>query len=176
MKRKNILPYTAAYTDNEKGFALVTALLMLVILSLIGVAATDTAVLELAISGNERQSAANFYVADSTWQQSVPYLNKKPTAPDFVNLSIDSGSDKIVRNFGDGDDGETNDDFSENAKDGILPNMDNLIYWYKITYDKNTAATGSDPNFRDFHYHVENRTSKNGKVETTLRKTFKVGY
>lgn len=47
--------------NNENGFALVTALLILAVLTMIGIAATTTSTVELKISGNEAQSVSIFY-------------------------------------------------------------------------------------------------------------------
>lgn len=47
--------------NDEHGFALVTALLILAVLTLIGIAATTTSTVELKISGNESQSVNIFY-------------------------------------------------------------------------------------------------------------------
>jgi len=47
--------------NNDRGFALVTALLILAVLTMIGIAATTTSTVELKISGNESQSVNSFY-------------------------------------------------------------------------------------------------------------------
>lgn len=162
--------------NTEDGFALIIAMMMLVILTLIGMAATNTTILELKISGNERSIAQNFDAADSGWQQAVPYLDRKASPPDFINLSIGTGADQIVRNFGSGADGTVNSLFPAGTQDGVFPNMANLQYWYKVTYDSDSAATGFGPNYRDFRYEVECRTNENAQVETMLSKVYKVGY
>ena len=74
--------------ENEDGFALITTILILAILTFIGIAGTNTAVFKLKIAGNERQAYQKFYTADSGWKQAGPFLNAMATPPDFVNLSL----------------------------------------------------------------------------------------
>ncbi len=56
-----LLPNTVR---NENGFVLITALIMLVVLMVIGMAATNTSTVELQISGNNKASTQTFYQAD----------------------------------------------------------------------------------------------------------------
>lgn len=49
---------------NERGFVLITSLLMLVVLMIIGIAATNTTTIELQISGNDKAAKQTFYQAD----------------------------------------------------------------------------------------------------------------
>lgn len=51
---------------NEQGFVLVTGLLMLVVLTFIGLAATSNTSIELKIAGNDRLHQQNFYDAEGT--------------------------------------------------------------------------------------------------------------
>lgn len=53
---------------NEQGFVLIVSLLMLVVLMIIGIAATNTTTLELQISGNDKVSKQTFYQADGGTQ------------------------------------------------------------------------------------------------------------
>ena len=50
--------------DNHRGSALVVALLMLVVLTLIGISATTTTTFELQIAGNDKLYKRAFYAAD----------------------------------------------------------------------------------------------------------------
>ena len=62
IRGKRIVATTLKDTVNsESGFALVTALLILAVLTMIGIAATTTSTVELKISGNEAQSVNSFY-------------------------------------------------------------------------------------------------------------------
>jgi len=51
--------------NNEKGFVLITSLLILVVVMIIGIAATNTTSLELQISSNDRLTKVAFYSAES---------------------------------------------------------------------------------------------------------------
>ena len=50
---------------NQSGAALVVALIMMIVLTLIGLASTFTSTLEMKLSGNKRGSTDAFYAADS---------------------------------------------------------------------------------------------------------------
>ncbi|MHB8482861.1 MAG: pilus assembly PilX family protein [Nitrospiria bacterium] len=50
--------------NNEKGMALVLAMVMLVLMTLIGFAAVNTSTTEVSLSGNYRLSADSFYVSE----------------------------------------------------------------------------------------------------------------
>lgn len=165
----------------EDGFALVIAMIMLVILTLIGIAATNTSVVELNIAGNERQIAQHFDAADSGWQQAVPYLERKASPPDFINLSLATTSPDypIVRNFGSGGDGVLNVAFPAGSQDGIFANMMNIQYWYRVIYDSDAPAPKFGTNYRTFQYATECNAvavGGNAEVATTLSKVYKVGY
>jgi len=49
---------------NEKGVALVIALIMLIVLTLIGISSISSSVFETKISGNERVGSSAFYAAE----------------------------------------------------------------------------------------------------------------
>jgi len=51
--------------NNERGFVLIASLLMLVVLMIIGIAATNTTTIELQISGNDKSAQMAFYGADA---------------------------------------------------------------------------------------------------------------
>ncbi len=50
---------------SEEGFVLILAMMILVIVSLLGIAATTTSVFEMNIAGNEKWSQEQFFQADS---------------------------------------------------------------------------------------------------------------
>ena len=56
--------YPISIISNERGSALVVALLMLVVLTLMGILATSTTTVELEISGNDKLYKMAFYQAD----------------------------------------------------------------------------------------------------------------
>lgn len=168
---------------NENGFALISVVLILAMLTFIGIAATDNTVFELKIAGNERVANQRFLVADSGWKQSGPYLNALATAPPIKNITLrpsDNGSYnwnivffQIVRNFGDGVDGTLNEDFLANTEDGAIVNT---AYWYRILYQSDQQAVTFGANYREFQYGVNCRAQGNSEVDTRVLKVYRVGY
>ena len=69
--------------NNERGFVLVSSLLILVILVIIGVAATNTSTIEIQIASNEQFHKIAFYNADSGIF----------TAPKLIGEAIDTDAD-----------------------------------------------------------------------------------
>lgn len=57
--------------NNEQGFVLITSLLMLTVLMIIGIAATNTTTLELQISGNDKAAKQTFYQAEAGTQVGI---------------------------------------------------------------------------------------------------------
>jgi hypothetical protein len=74
---------------NESGVALVVALLMIVILSLIGLASSSTSTFEIRLSGHKRGAADAFYTADGGTQSVMPNVG---------NFNISSGYVPVVTN------------------------------------------------------------------------------
>ena len=73
--------------DNEKGFVLVVALVMLVTLTMLGLYASSNTTTELLISGNERVADDVFYVAESGWIRGFQWIENWGTssAPPLIN-------------------------------------------------------------------------------------------
>lgn len=171
---------------NEKGFALVTTLLILSLLTFLGMAAINTTSFELKIAGNERVAYQRFYTADSGWKQSGPFLNILATPPGYVNVdpstvSYDKtwgGSDYIVRNYGDRKrtdipDGEDVNTLPSGTIDGSVSSLD---YWFQIQHNGDRKAAGFGTGYRDFRYDVSCNADGTAQVDTIIRKVYKVGY
>jgi Tfp pilus assembly protein PilX len=71
----------------EKGVALVIALLMLLILTLIGISSINTTTYETSISGNERVRTGAFYAAEAGIQVAINQIpdNTGPIAKTKIN-------------------------------------------------------------------------------------------
>ena len=65
------------YLREEKGFILVIALMMLLVLTLIGIGSVNTSTYELLITGNYRVSEEAFYAADAGIQDGINRIVKK---------------------------------------------------------------------------------------------------
>ncbi len=63
--------------DNEHGFVLVTAMMVLIVLTIIGIMAMQNSTTEITISGNDRIHKQTFYQADGGTElaQHVVYQN-----------------------------------------------------------------------------------------------------
>jgi Tfp pilus assembly protein PilX len=86
---------------NESGAALVVALLMIVILSLIGLASSSTSTLEIRLSGNKRGTADAFYSADGGPEAVVAKIenfNKSGGYQDITNEATDLPADLQYEN------------------------------------------------------------------------------
>ena len=73
--------------NNEQGFVLVASLMMLMILLVIGIAATNTTTIELQISGNDKLSKQVFYQAEGVVAETVREIKNTEDNP---NLSLNS--------------------------------------------------------------------------------------
>jgi Tfp pilus assembly protein PilX len=72
---------------NERGAALITALIILTLLTLIGIAATNTSMLETMISGTERSHVEAFYAAEA----GVEHLRRN-----FKSLFVEKNAARIA--------------------------------------------------------------------------------
>jgi len=80
---------------NEKGVALIIALMMLLILTLIGISAISTTTFETSISGNERVGTDAFYASEAGIQiglNQLPDTKPIPVTPIGADSSCWSGS------------------------------------------------------------------------------------
>lgn len=73
------------YFKDESGAALVIALIMLIVLTLIGLAATFTSTFEVILSGNKRGATDAFYAAESGIQVVVANLDNFNLPGKYVN-------------------------------------------------------------------------------------------
>jgi Tfp pilus assembly protein PilX len=76
---------------NEKGVALVIALIMLIILTFIGISSISSSVFESRISGNERVGSSAFYAAEGGVYVGISLI------PDITAYSGTIGSDESYR-------------------------------------------------------------------------------
>ncbi len=72
---------------NEKGTALLMALIMLLLLTLIGFAAVTTSNIEVQISGNQRVASTAFYAYEAGIECVRYEININSSAPNLANCS-----------------------------------------------------------------------------------------
>lgn len=168
--------------ENQDGFILVLGMAMLVVLTMIGVFATRSSVVDLKIAGNDRKIAQKFYVADTTWRIGGLWLNDKATAPEIVNLTPKGSDTKVditkeyyavVRNYGDGGDGVLNDSFAAGTEDGSFVDTP---FWYRVIYNGDKNASKFGEGYRDFRMSIQNSADGTTAVATRMHKVYKVGY
>lgn len=139
---------------NEKGSALLMVLMVLAMVTLLGISATNTSLVEIKIAGHEKSFIRNFFVADSGWREGRLWLNAKATPP----VKIDSD---FVREL-----------------DNPPKDLGGVSYAYSVTeLDENEPVPGYGKNFSSFAYLV-NSDADSGRhqVEVEMRKVYKVGY
>lgn len=173
-------------SENEQGFALVTAMLVLVVLTLIGFSALNTTSFETQIAGNERAKTDRFFVADSAWKQTGAWLNSLAKYPDPYNLvhsggvtvtdSLGYSTDDIVRHYGGGAYLGLEPPFAANTEDGIISNVQAIPYWYRVVYLSKSAAPKFGTNYKNFRYFTESYADNTANVSTRVSRVFKEGY
>jgi Flp pilus assembly pilin Flp len=75
---------------DQSGAALVIAILLLVVLTLIGLASTFSSILETKLAGNKRGSTEAFYAADGGVQAVLNDISNFNSSTNFVAVSTDS--------------------------------------------------------------------------------------
>lgn len=77
------------WLNNEQGSVLILALIMLVLLTLIGISATTTSMIETKIAGNERVYKRNLYAAEAAAMHCAQDMeqnpNPKTNKPDWLH-------------------------------------------------------------------------------------------
>lgn len=173
---------------DEGGSVLILGMLMLVVLSLLGIAATRTSTVEIQIAANERTYQEEFYVAESGWKEAVAFLNNRSAPPSPVNAA-----GNIVKNYGIG--GEVSGsasnlealNFPDGTQDQVLSVLHgggahsvtiDIPYWYQTEFTgKETNFPGAGPNDQRCYYNVISDANRVQDVTVTLRKDFlNVGY
>jgi len=130
---------------NDRGSALVVALLVLVLLTLMGISATTTSTIEVQMAGNEKFHDMAFYAAESGWQTSLNWLDRQ-----YPGITEKVGWDESATPLS---------TFSPGAKydhpDPIVLAEDNdTEYSVKIEFVGTRAVPGYGTNFRRFNYRV----------------------
>ena len=167
IKRQSLL---LGLLGSEAGSAFLIAMLILMLLTFMGTFALMTTNIEIQIAANEKDYLKEFYVSDSGWKETTPWLNSRGSPPPEINSSIE---DNVVKNFGGGGDGVTNEDFPEGTEDGRLSG---IPYWNRVEYISDSIVPGSGTDFRSFNYRVVSNAGGRQEIEVTLAKIYKVGY
>lgn len=102
--RKGVWKKVKAASQDQSGAALIIALIMMIALTLIGLASTLTSTFEIKLSGNKRGSTDAFYIADaglqSVRENSANFLFPNNYTPvSSGNLPVDLQNDAIDSRF-----------------------------------------------------------------------------
>lgn len=81
-----LLPGLRKTKQSEEGFVLITAMLIMIAVSLLGIAALNTTTFETMIAGNEKWSQEQFFQADSGINQMLA-LDMEPRHPNDIATS-----------------------------------------------------------------------------------------
>jgi len=82
------------HTQNEDGFVLIVALFVLILLTIIGISATNTTTIDIQISQNDKAYKVAFYNADSGIYATPKLISKTIDEGEEI-----SGSDKGIFNY-----------------------------------------------------------------------------
>ena len=141
---------------NDRGSALLIALLVLVLLTLMGISATTTSTIEVQMAGSEKVYEMAFYAAESGWQASLNWLDQQYPAI-TQNLGWDQGSGTFVEaNF-------NTPDYS------VLASDNDTEYSTKIEFLGTGAVPGYGTNFRRFNYRVDSVGIGPGNARSEVR-------
>ena len=142
MDRVSIMKRIVDTIANDRGSALVLALLVLVLLTLMGISATTTSTIEVQMAGSEKVYDMAFYAAESGWQTSLNWLDNQYPAV-TQNLGWDEGSETFL-------------EASYNSPGKMVLAEDNdTEYSVTIEFVGTRAVPGYGTNFRRFNYQVE---------------------
>ena len=155
---------------NEKGSALILALLILVLLTLMGISATTTSTVGVQMAGSEKFYEMAFYSAESGWQRALNWLdNQYPGVTQ--NLRWDDETKNFIQVVG---------NFEEAIADGIPLAEDNdTEYKVKMEFAGTAPVPGYGTSFRRFNYRVNSvgvgPGNARSEVEVIAGKVFDMG-
>lgn len=193
----------ASDLNNENGSVIVVALIILTLLTILGIASTNTSTLEVRIATNSQDHQLDFYVADSGWKDAAMFLESQSGVPTWVN-----GDGTVVKNFGsDGDtyggeppapdftaltpdslhtDGIDNDGDGDTDEAGetAFNSRYSIDYFYEVEHlpDDTAKVAGSGMKYRRHFFLVtsdakrQEFNNETAEVMVSLSKIYPTGY
>jgi len=146
------------FHSNEKGSTLLISILILLLLTIIGIAATNTSIIEILISGNDKLHKMTFYTAESGWQVAVSWLDNQ-----YPEISGNKGLD----NSGGGI------DFSSgkyNNPDSFLL-ANNSRYSVDVKFNGAQSVPGYSTEFKRYTYQIDSTGTGARNSESTISVT-----
>jgi len=156
--------------NNEKGSALILALLILVLLTLMGISATTTSTVGVQMAGSEKFYEMAFYSAESGWQRALNWLDGQYPGV-TQNLEWNMEEKTFTQIVG---------DYEEAQPGGILLAQDSdTRYLLKIQFTGTAPVPGYGTSFRRFNYRVNSvgvgPGNARSEVEVIAGKVFDMG-
>ena len=155
--------------NNENGSVIIVAILLLVLLTLIGIAGTNTSITEIQIATNNQNYQVEFYLADSGWRQAGAWLMNQSDPPRWI--SPDAEVELVTGTLE--EDGITvtqpvNTTLSQYA----------IPFTYQIEFLKaQTVEEGNGANSARMYYKVTSEVNNSQRITAVLSKTFQtLGY
>lgn len=174
----------------EDGFVLVLALLVLVVLSVMGVASIQNSTIELQIAGNERVAAVNLFNAEGSANEAarkvlnekdnkilLPALNETPASDDLIRTSADDATiqtaDKKNLDTNADDKIDTSDNFADASIDAVAEAGTTLKNVVTLNIIPSGSSLGLDTT-RVYDYVAYGYAESSGKaiVKLGLKKRF----
>ena len=141
MKRKSIL-------QSEQGFVLVAAIMVLLILVVLGISATNTTILESQIAGNEKVGKITFYEADGGTEIGSELLEQNISCPTGFGIDSPDVDDYDYFDINDNNELDDPDEATLGSDADMKLRVTNLDFWKNTSDD---VSVPSDAN-RDFFY------------------------
>ena len=133
------------YRHGEEGFVLVMALLVMLVLSIIGIAANRNTSIELGIAGNDRTFKETFYEADGGTELAAEVIEQNIACLNFTDYVLSGYDPAFTVTIADIDSGAPVDDTGN-----VVGNQ--LGFWGNFL-DNDLDMEPRDDN-RDFYYPV----------------------
>ena len=152
--------------ESEKGSAILLAVFVLFILTMLGLYANTASTVDIQIASNDRDYVQVFYGAESGWQVGVTWLDAQyPLPTTSVGLDTSGGS----LNFSSGKYASPD----SNTVDG------SNTYRVAVRFDGTQHAPGYSTDFRRFRYMIDSTGSgpqnAESQVIVTAQKVERVG-
>lgn len=145
---------------NEQGSVLIIALMLMAVLAILGVVASNTSITEMRVAANEQSYSQTFYAADAAWQIAPALLDSIGSDAPEADVTT-----KIVDLI----------DTTEKKINGIP-------YTYTVTELGSQKAEGSGEGHRKFEYQIESTAldpvtnKEKQKIRVVVNKLYQVGY
>jgi len=159
-RKPKSMKYLTSICADEKGSALVLALLILVLLTLMGISATTTSTVGVQMAGSEKFYEMAFYSAESGWQRALNWLDDQ--YPGVTQNLVWDGTTFIA----------VAGSLDQEATVGIpLANDNNTQYFVKVEFAGTAPVAGYGTSFRRFNYRVNSVGVGPGNARSEVRVT-----